>query len=60
MSHKDRLAEISQIRVKNNDCWMEILGLALELAPGRTKELMRKIKRNDNLISDIFQEIAKS
>lgn len=53
-----KIEQISEIRRKNNDIWMRLLSLALEVAPERTRDLLRKIADNDRAITKIMGEIA--
>lgn len=55
---KQRLDAIRSIRKTNNDHWMGILELALEVAPERTKALLGAIRSNDEAIAAITNEIA--
>lgn len=41
------LTEITNIRSRNNDLWMSILQIALECQPEYTREIIRKISKND-------------
>ena len=53
-----KIEQISEIRRKNNDVWMRLLSLALEVAPERTRGLLREIADNDRAITRIMGEIA--
>lgn len=48
------LDQVHQIRVKNNDLWMEILQIALDFAPEETKAILARIKKNDRRITELF------
>lgn len=54
-----RLARIKRRRADNNDLWMEILRIALEVAPKRTKKVLRRIKRNDRKIHVQLRKLAR-
>ena len=51
--------EIEKIRTKNNVNWMDVLRLAFIHAPEEAKELMKKINKEDNRISDLFDKLSK-
>ncbi len=53
----DPIRKIAQIRIKNNELWMSILNLALEVAPDRARELVRAIRNNDKEISEWFEKL---
>lgn len=50
---------IKDIRIKNNDLWMDILRIALEARPEQTKMVLRQIKNNDKEISRNVGEIIR-
>lgn len=52
-----KIKEISKIRVKNNDLWMQILEIALRSAPDATKAVLAQIKRNDTAVTELVAEI---
>jgi len=52
------LETIKQKRASNNDLWMEVLGIALRVAPDETKKVLRKIRSNDLEISKLTGVIA--
>lgn len=54
----DTIEKITKIRRRNNDLWMKLLSLALEVAPDRTRGLLREIADNDRAITKIMGEIA--
>jgi hypothetical protein len=54
---KAALSHIKQIRVSNNDLWMEVLEIALKHAPGETKLLLAKIRSNDLLVTGLVKDI---
>lgn len=53
-----RLDTIKHIRGTNNDYWMALLEIALEVAPERTRVVLAAIRSNDQIIADITKEIA--
>jgi len=50
---------IKDIRAKNNDLWMEILRIALESRQEETRNILRRIKNNDEEISRNVGEIIR-
>ena len=51
---------MESIRVRNNRNWMDLVRLALEVAPRRTRALLRDIAECDSSVRDIIREIAES
>ena len=43
--------QVKKIRTKNNKCWMELLKLALEYAPEKSKKVLKEIAKLDHRIS---------
>jgi hypothetical protein len=41
------IKEVTKIRRKNNNCWMELLGLAFKAKPRQAKKIMAAITKND-------------
>jgi len=50
--------EIEKIRTKNNVNWMDVLRLAFTHAPEESKKLMKKINKEDNRISVLFEKLS--
>lgn len=50
--------EIEKIRTKNNVNWMDVLRLAFTHAPQESKKLMKKINKEDNRISELFEKLS--
>tara|TARA_S200000501_G_C20767134_1_gene718861 strand:- start:85 stop:288 length:204 start_codon:yes stop_codon:yes gene_type:complete len=50
--------EIEKIRTKNNVNWMDVLRLAFTHAPEESKKLMKKINKEDNRISELFEKLS--
>lgn len=48
---------IQEVRSKNNVNWMNVLRLALKHAPEETKDLMKKINKSDNEISNLLEKL---
>lgn len=51
--------KITEIRAKNNKCWMAILHLAFKHAPKEAGLLMQQIGKKDKEISKLTKELAK-
>lgn len=54
----DLVDQIEEIRRQTNTFWMDILRVALESNPERTKAILLKIKRNDSEIQRLLAELA--
>ena len=39
--------EVTKIRRKNNNCWMELLALAFKAKPRQAKKIMESVTKND-------------
>ena len=49
--------QVKKIRTKNNTCWMELLKLALEYAPEKSKKVLKKINKNDKQITSLIGKL---
>jgi hypothetical protein len=49
--------KIEKVRAKNNANWMDILRLAVDYAPDKAINLMKKINKKDQAISRLFSKI---
>ena len=49
--------KIQKVRAKNNANWMDILRLAINHAPNKAINLMKKINKKDQAISKLFSRI---
>jgi len=47
----DPIKRITRIRAKNNLNWMEILELALEVAPKRARNIIKRINQRDQEVT---------
>lgn len=47
----EALGEIGLIRANNNWLWMQILAIALEAEPKKTREVIKEIRTNDEEVS---------
>ncbi len=50
--------EIEAVRSRNNVNWMDILRLSFVHAPEESKKIMAKINREDNRISNLFEQLS--
>jgi len=46
------LASVYQIRADNNALWVNILRLAMEVEPKKTRKIMRSIRKNDKEVTE--------
>ena len=51
--------KIEKVRARNNANWMDILRLAVEYAPDKAINLMKKINQKDQIISRLFSKINR-
>tara|TARA_B100001029_G_C14989387_1_gene411065 strand:+ start:228 stop:407 length:180 start_codon:yes stop_codon:yes gene_type:complete len=49
--------QVKKIRTKNNKCWMELLKLALEYAPEKSKKVLKEINKNDKKITNLIGKL---
>tara|TARA_B100000123_G_scaffold215013_1_gene163555 strand:- start:771 stop:974 length:204 start_codon:yes stop_codon:yes gene_type:complete len=52
------LNKIENTRKKNNNNWMNIVRLAINIAPEKVIKIMKKINKNDNRISSLFKKMS--
>ena len=57
MNDLEVIDAIEEVRSKNNVNWMDLLRLALKHAPEQTKDLIKKIKKSDNEISNLLGKL---
>jgi hypothetical protein len=55
----DIICKISEIRNKNNECWMSILKVAFKYAPEEAKKIFQKITKNDRKINELSKELCE-
>ena len=53
------ITKIQKIRSKNNNNWMDLLRLSLQLNLERTSKILKEIVKDDREISKIAQKIYK-
>ena len=51
--------EIENVRKENNVNWMDVLRLTFIHAPDEAKKLMKRINKEDNRISELFNKLSK-
>lgn len=51
------IGNIRRVRSRNNDLWMEILDIAMEAAPERTKDVIKRIRNNDRQITELLDHL---
>lgn len=58
MSERDDalIDRLQEIRSENNKRWMDIVRLAMELAPERARAIFRQIEANDRKQLDLIRE----
>lgn len=54
---KTAIAQIERIRVRNNKLWMQLLRIALESNPIKSREVVTKISKNDREITKWLSRI---
>ena len=54
----DIINKIQKTRSKNNVNWMNILKIAIKNSPEETIQTMKKIKDNDNKITNLFKKMS--
>jgi hypothetical protein len=50
--------EIEAVRAKNNTLWMQLIRIAMELDPIRTKKILYDITQNDQAITYLMEQIV--
>jgi hypothetical protein len=51
--------KIEEVRAGNNFNWMDIMRLALKVAPEETKEIIKRIVKADKEIKNLLEELVK-
>lgn len=54
---KMAITQIERIRVRNNRLWMQLLRIAIEADPVRSREVVTKISKNDREITKWLSRI---
>lgn len=55
---KTVLDEVEDIRQSNNSLWMNVLRIALEAAPIKTKQLIKEISDNDEQVTKKLRSLT--
>ena len=53
------ITQMENIRTKNNVNWMDLVRLAFELDPTRSKEIIKQIVNNDKAIASVLEKLAE-
>jgi hypothetical protein len=59
MTSDEIIEKISDIRVRNNRLWMELLKIAMQADPVRAKPILRDITHNDHAVTLLTDELSK-
>ena len=57
--NQELINQMQHIRAKNNSNWMDLVRLAMELDPVRTKQILQQIVDHDKNVVGILEELAK-
>lgn len=60
MTDLEIIDEIEKVRSKNNVNWMDILRVAFKHAPEESREIMARINKDDNRISELLSKLASN
>lgn len=55
----EEISKIRKIREKNNTGWMQILRIALESDPERTKPVLKAIIKNDEAVTKAVKRLLR-
>ncbi len=55
----DLIDKMELIRANNNKNWMDLVRLAMDLNPIKTKEILKGIVEHDRKIAGILEELSK-
>lgn len=59
LNKKQIINKISEIRVNNNKCWMQLLEISFKYAPKEAKKIFKDITENDEKINKLSKELCK-
>lgn len=51
--------QVQEIRARNNQCWMDVVRLALAVAPRKARALLAQISANDAEVTLLMQQLGK-
>lgn len=57
-SDNDIINDIQEIRARNNTHWMDLVKLAFETAPVKSRAIFKKIKYCDEKVNELLKELA--
>lgn len=60
MTDLEIINEIEKVRSKNNVNWMNVLRLAFVHAPKEAREIVAKINKDDNRISELLEKLSSN
>lgn len=60
MTDLEIINEIQKVRNNNNVNWMDILKIAFEHAPDKTREIFKRITHDDLLINKLSEKLANN
>lgn len=60
MTDEERIDRIERIRANNNRHWMDVVRLALKIAPDDTRRLLDQIAEGDDEVRQLTKEIARA
>lgn len=59
MTENEIIGMIESIRMSNNRLWMDILRVAMDKAPDKTKQILADIRSNDVKIAEMFHRMSE-
>jgi hypothetical protein len=60
MTDLEIINEIEKVRSKNNVNWMDILRVAFTHAPNEAREIITRINKDDNKISELLEQLSNN
>ena len=54
------ISSIEKVRRINNKYWMDVLRLSFKFAPKQSRDLMKKINKNDKKISSLVSKLSET
>lgn len=59
MSDADLIDEMERVRRQNNKSWMDLVRLAIRVAPDEAKAILRDIVRRDKLVTSVAEQLSR-
>jgi hypothetical protein len=56
----DLIDRIEEVRGRNNGYWMQLLRIAMEADPDRTRGVLRRIEECDTMITRLLTELGET